>query len=54
MMNKVIVLNRRPLGKPVLGDFKFTVEEMPVADDGEILLKTRYVSVDPYLLCPTF
>jgi NADPH-dependent curcumin reductase CurA len=49
MMNKVIVLNRRPLGKPVLGDFKFTVEEMPVADDGEILLKTRYVSVDPYL-----
>jgi NADPH-dependent curcumin reductase CurA len=49
MMNKVIVLNRRPVGKPVSGDFKFNLEEMPVAGEGEILLKTRYVSVDPYL-----
>jgi NADPH-dependent curcumin reductase CurA len=49
MVNKVIVLNSRPVGKPVSGDFKFNVEEMPVADDGEILLKTLYVSVDPYL-----
>lgn len=48
-MNKVIVLNRRPSGKPLAGDFKINVEEMPVADDSEILLKTRYVSVDPYL-----
>jgi NADPH-dependent curcumin reductase CurA len=49
MTNKVIVLYRRPVGIPVSGDFKFNVEEMPVADDGEVLLKTRYVSVDPYL-----
>jgi NADPH-dependent curcumin reductase CurA len=49
MMNKVIVLNRRPIGMPVRDDFKLKLEEVPVADDGEILLKTRYVSVDPYL-----
>jgi NADPH-dependent curcumin reductase CurA len=49
MMNKVIVLYRRPVGKPVSSDFKLNVEEVPVADDGEVLLKTRYVSVDPYL-----
>lgn len=48
-MNSVILLNSRPVGKPVLGDFKFIEEEMPVPDDGEILLKTLYVSVDPYL-----
>lgn len=48
-MNRVIVLYRRPIGKPVLSDFKLNIEEVPVADDGEILLKTRYVSVDPYL-----
>ncbi|TFF37492.1 NADP-dependent oxidoreductase [Mucilaginibacter psychrotolerans] len=48
-MNKVIVLYRRPAGKPVPGDFKTNIEEIPIADNGEVLLKTRYVSVDPYL-----
>lgn len=49
MMNKVILLNKRPVGKPVLGDFKFTSESIPSPLEGEILLKTLYVSVDPYL-----
>jgi NADPH-dependent curcumin reductase CurA len=48
-MNKVILLDKRPVGKPTLGDFKFIEEEMPVIKDGEILLKTLFVSVDPYL-----
>jgi NADPH-dependent curcumin reductase CurA len=48
-MNKVILLNKRPNGKPLLSDFKITTEDSPTAKDGEILLKTTYVSVDPYL-----
>jgi hypothetical protein len=48
-MNKVIILNKRPVGKPVWNDFKFTSESIPSPSDGEILLKTLYVSVDPYL-----
>lgn len=48
-MNKVILLNARPVGKPVLSDFKFIEEAMPVANDGQVLLQTKYVSVDPYL-----
>ena len=48
-MNKVILLNKRPVGKPVSGDFKFASESIPSPLDGEILLKTLYVSVDPYL-----
>ncbi len=48
-MNKVILLNKRPHGKPLLSDFQITTEEVPSAKDGEILLRTEYVSVDPYL-----
>jgi NADPH-dependent curcumin reductase CurA len=48
-MNKVILLNSRPVGKPTLNDFKFIEEEKPTANNGEVLLKTLYVSVDPYL-----
>ncbi len=48
-MNQVILLNKRPVGKPTLADFKFITEDMPVAGEGEVLLKTKYVSVDPYL-----
>lgn len=48
-MNKAILLDKRPVGKPALTDFKFIEEEMPVPAEGELLLKTLYVSVDPYL-----
>lgn len=49
MNNQVILLHKRPVGNPVEDDFKFVTEEIPVPKDGEVLLKTRYVSVDPYL-----
>lgn len=48
-MNKTIILNSRPVGKPQLSDFKFVEEEMPAIKEGEVLLKTKFVSVDPYL-----
>ena len=48
-MNKVIVLNNRPNGKPKSSDFKFLDEEVPKINENEILLKTKFVSVDPYL-----
>ena len=48
-MNKVIILDKRPCGKPALSNFKITNEEIPDAKDGDLLLKTIYVSVDPYL-----
>lgn len=49
MMNNVITLNSRPVGKPQLSNFKFDTEPMPVPGENEVLLKTLYVSVDPYL-----
>lgn len=48
-MNKIILLKKRPTGKPTLEDFKFVEEEKPKAKEGELLLKAKYVSVDPYL-----
>jgi len=48
-MNKVILLNKRPHGIPKLSDFKITSEEIPTTKNGELSLKTAYVSVDPYL-----
>lgn len=48
-MNNVIHLKSRPKGTPRLEDFEFVEEQRPEPKDGEILLKTKYVSVDPYL-----
>lgn len=48
-MNKSILLKNRPSGKPSLEDFQIIEDEKPMAKDGEILLKTLFVSVDPYL-----
>jgi len=48
-MNNVIQLKNRPKGTPKLDDFEFVEEQKPQPRDGEVLLKTTYVSVDPYL-----
>lgn len=47
---KTIVLNNRPEGKPTLSNFEFVEEDKTLnISEGEILLETAYVSVDPYL-----
>ena len=48
-MNRTIILESRPVGKPKLSDFKTTHDEIPHLETGEILLKSSYISVDPYL-----
>ena len=49
MENRKITLKNRPFGMPLLSDFKNEKETMPVIGPGEVLLKSLYVSVDPYL-----
>jgi hypothetical protein len=48
-MNKSILLKNRPEGTPKNTDFEFTDNEKPSPKNGEVLLKSKYVSVDPYL-----
>ncbi len=46
---KTIQLNKRPIGIPVLSDFKIISEIQEEIKEGEVLLKAKYLSVDPYL-----
>jgi len=48
-MNHTILLDKRPVGRPELSDFSLVTEEDPQLQAGELLLRTSYVSVDPYL-----
>ncbi|WP_179344983.1 NADP-dependent oxidoreductase [Winogradskyella ursingii] len=49
-MIQTILLKNRPAGKPKLSDFEFKKEDKNLTiKDGELLLETLYVSVDPYL-----
>ena len=48
-MNKSILFVNRPKGKPSLEDFKILEEDDPQPGEGELLLKSVYISVDPYL-----
>jgi len=46
---RTINLKSRPKGTPKLSDFDFTTSEVKELQKGEVLLRTTYVSVDPYL-----
>ncbi|MFW5889949.1 MAG: NADP-dependent oxidoreductase [Marinilabiliaceae bacterium] len=46
---RTITLKNRPTGKPELTDFDLTTSEIPELKEGEVLVKAKYVSVDPYL-----
>ncbi|WP_419211618.1 NADP-dependent oxidoreductase [Maribacter sp. X9] len=49
-MIKTIILKKRPVGTPTLADFELIKEEKELKiEEGEILLETKYLSVDPYL-----
>jgi NADPH-dependent curcumin reductase CurA len=47
--NQKILLARRPQGMPVPEDFEWVEEEIPQPSSGEVLVKTLYLSVDPYM-----
>ena len=49
MQNQEIRLASRPTGLPTLENFQFEDADMPSINDGEVLLRTMYISVDPYL-----
>lgn len=44
-----IVLARRPAGEPRLEDFRIERELLRELGEGELLLATRYLSLDPYM-----
>jgi NADPH-dependent curcumin reductase CurA len=49
MQNKEIRLASRPVGMPNESNFEIRDASVPQPRDGELLLRTLYISVDPYL-----
>lgn len=48
-MNRQITLAARPVGYPKTSDFNLVETAMPTPGEGEVLVKTLYLSVDPYM-----
>ena len=49
MQNKQILLNSRPTGLPTTDNFRIEEADIPQLKDGEVLVRTLYLSVDPYM-----
>jgi NADPH-dependent curcumin reductase len=48
-MNRQILLKSRPDGAPSLDNFELVRGPVPEPSDGEVLMRTRYLSLDPYM-----
>jgi NADPH-dependent curcumin reductase len=48
-VNRRIVLARRPQGAPVAEDFRLEEVAVPAPTAGQVLLRTRFLSLDPYM-----
>src|ERR1700674_69600 len=48
-VNRRIVLARRPKGAPAAEDFRLERPPVPAAGPNQVLLRTRYLSLDPYM-----
>lgn len=48
-VNRRIVLNSRPVGAPTSDNFRLEETAIPVPAAGQVLLRTLYLSLDPYM-----
>ncbi len=48
-VNRKVLLNSRPDGKPSLDNFRLETADVPAPGAGEVLLRTVYLSLDPYM-----
>ncbi|MGS0891236.1 NADP-dependent oxidoreductase [Burkholderia stagnalis] len=47
--NRRIVLNTRPVGAPTANDFRSETGDVPTPGAGQVLLRTIWLSLDPYM-----
>src|SRR5215468_9561799 len=48
-VNRQIVLKSRPEGTPNLDNFELVQSPAPDPGDGEVVMRTRWLSLDPYM-----
>ena len=46
-INQRIVLNSRPIGKPIVDNFRLEELAASTPENGQMLLRTLYLSLDP-------
>jgi NADPH-dependent curcumin reductase len=49
MQTTQVLLARRPVGEPQDDDFELVTRDLPAPQDGELLLRVVYLSLDPYM-----
>ena len=49
VVNRRVVLKRIPEGEPKPSDFEIVTEELPAIADGQMLLRTKWLTLDPYM-----
>ena len=49
MTNRQVLLKQRPVGEPKPTDFELVESPVPKPQDGEILVRTIWLSLDPYM-----
>lgn len=47
--NRQVLLKRRPSGAPTVEDFEIADAPLPEPDDGQVLVRGIYLSLDPYM-----
>lgn len=47
--NQQIVLDNRPQGEAVAGNFKLVATDTPALQDGQVLVRHHFLSLDPYM-----
>jgi NADPH-dependent curcumin reductase CurA len=48
-LNRQVLIRNRPTGEPKASDFELVDSPLPVPGEGEILCRTIYLSLDPYM-----
>lgn len=48
-VNRKFTLAARPIGYPKPSDFELATDPIPIPEDEEVLIRTHYLSVDPYM-----
>ncbi|MEJ7930036.1 NADP-dependent oxidoreductase [Ramlibacter sp. AN1015] len=47
--NRQIVLDKRPTGEAEAGNFRLVTSETPALSEGQVLVRHRFLSLDPYM-----
>src|ERR1700733_14829877 len=48
-LRRSVVLRRRPRGEPVADDFAIQEDPIPTPGPGEVVTRTIWLSIDPYM-----